>query len=741
LAVAALFLLHAHRYAGFLSDDALISLRYARRLVEGHGLSWTGHERVEGYTDLGWILLTAAGRRLGFDYIDVALALDRVGVVVALAMAGWSARVGCWSAPRLVLGGGLLAATVPLAVWANGALEHGFIAGVLTIAIYRLQRAVVTDGAGRAIPVGVSLALLALLRADGVILIVLALGGAALVALARRDRLLTAWLARAAAFPAAAIVAQSLFRRIYYRQWLPQTALVKVSLNAGRLRLGLEHLRHGHLAAIVLWIVAIAATARLAWRRQLSHLVIPWSVAVGWSLYLGAVGGDIFPGWRQLLLALVPVGLIAAELGEEIPRRLVVLVVPVTVGLAVLHLNLQLRDGENRRAAHELWEWDGLSVGPLLKQAFGDAQPLLAVDAAGALPYWSHLPSLDMLGLNDRYIAQHPPAEFGHGAIGHELGDGAYVLRRAPDLIAFMNAAGAHEPGFLSGRQLMAMPEFHERYTWMRVQGTGGNRAFGEIWVRRDGRVGVKMTADRIEVPGYLFTGQLSAATARLDAHGALSADLLASVPGVLPALSIGAGRWKIDAAADGQIVLGLRCSGRSVLAVPAGRELLIDLDHPTALEVAAAPPLGEAPASLAQVTFTRTEVAAPRVTCPDAGHRLAGTLSMLSAPKPVGFAWDHPANVLLGPEGLAVRVDRASRVRAIDLSVDENDTYRIEIFRRGVSVWRTEVAPHRERGGLAVHRIDLPTPLDVAVGDEIVVTPLDGDGFYSLGHLRFADE
>ncbi len=34
-------LFHARRYMPFLSDDALISLRYAQRLVQGHGLTWT----------------------------------------------------------------------------------------------------------------------------------------------------------------------------------------------------------------------------------------------------------------------------------------------------------------------------------------------------------------------------------------------------------------------------------------------------------------------------------------------------------------------------------------------------------------------------------------------------------------------------------------------------------------------------------------------------------------------------
>ena len=43
-----------------LFDDALISMRYARNLVEGHGLVWNpGGPPVEGYTNLLWTLWMA----------------------------------------------------------------------------------------------------------------------------------------------------------------------------------------------------------------------------------------------------------------------------------------------------------------------------------------------------------------------------------------------------------------------------------------------------------------------------------------------------------------------------------------------------------------------------------------------------------------------------------------------------------------------------------------------------------
>ena len=50
---------HASYYYPFISDDSLISLRYAQRLVEGKGLTWTAGHPVEGYSNLLWVLLNA----------------------------------------------------------------------------------------------------------------------------------------------------------------------------------------------------------------------------------------------------------------------------------------------------------------------------------------------------------------------------------------------------------------------------------------------------------------------------------------------------------------------------------------------------------------------------------------------------------------------------------------------------------------------------------------------------------
>src|SRR5690606_41903524 len=63
LASGCLAFLAAHFYP-FLSDDALISLRYAERFIQGRGLTWDDYEKVEGYTNLLWVLLCSIPMKL-----------------------------------------------------------------------------------------------------------------------------------------------------------------------------------------------------------------------------------------------------------------------------------------------------------------------------------------------------------------------------------------------------------------------------------------------------------------------------------------------------------------------------------------------------------------------------------------------------------------------------------------------------------------------------------------------------
>src|SRR5262245_5079445 len=80
-----LLIVHAAAY-WFLTDDAFISFRYARNFSAGAGLVFNpGFERVEGYSNFLWVLILAAGNRLGWAPHEAANWLS-AGVHVMLWM-------------------------------------------------------------------------------------------------------------------------------------------------------------------------------------------------------------------------------------------------------------------------------------------------------------------------------------------------------------------------------------------------------------------------------------------------------------------------------------------------------------------------------------------------------------------------------------------------------------------------------------------------------------------------------
>src|SRR5690606_13494303 len=362
-----------------------------------------------------------------------------------------------WEGGRAWFGSLFLGSLVPLSVWAVGGLEQGFMAGVLVVGLVLLDRARHrSKGRNRAFLVAaIPWAVLVLCRADGAVLVAALVAG---LCLSSRFQLRTLRDLALLLGPAvAAWSAQMLFRIWYYGDFIPNTARVKVALNEARLHVGLEHVKAG-LTPLLPTFGLILLLLILTAGRRVYRVVPALTVFAGWTAYVVFVGGDIFPGWRQLLLGLVPLGFVLATLGQRALVRQQVHPLFWSLLLLVVfgrQLSMQMNNSENERAKRERWEWEGLSVGPVLKKAFADKEPLMAVDAAGALPYWTGFPSLDLLGLNDRYLAMNPPEWHGKDkSIGHDLGDPDYFLRRKPDFFAFCNAGGAERPCFRASKIL-----------------------------------------------------------------------------------------------------------------------------------------------------------------------------------------------------------------------------------------------------------------------------------------------
>ena len=123
--------------AAFVTDDALITLRYARHLVEGYGIVWNpGEGRVEGYSNFLHLLIGAAAIGVDAPPLIVLRWLNRIAVL-ALVFATWLWALRVCRQPALAAGAALLMGLhAPLAFWASSGLETALYALCVTLGLY-----------------------------------------------------------------------------------------------------------------------------------------------------------------------------------------------------------------------------------------------------------------------------------------------------------------------------------------------------------------------------------------------------------------------------------------------------------------------------------------------------------------------------------------------------------------------------------------------------------------------------
>ncbi len=556
------FALQLYHFSPFITDDAYISLRYSQRLLHGKGLTWNSmRPTVEGYTNLLWVLLCAGLGAVGMRLDTAAQSLGIVSTVAAITAVAaqayrdypvklrfLSALIGCLA----------LALSAPVAVWSLGGLEQPLLAALLAWAAYYGVRwtAVPKGNARDANAMGILLALAVLTRADAALFTALFYAGAVLADGVRPSTMIVR--ARMLRWPVAAFLGQEIFRRTYYGEWVPNTAYVKVAFTMHRLRTGLKYDLLGVRSEFIFMALVLVGCAAL-WiagkRRQVIFLVTP---AIGWLVYIFLVGGDIFPSYRHFVPAMALMGLLIPGCG------LLTLAAPFRFSrarVAVFLLLTGLVLTSDLSAPRETWEQEGRSIGLFLRQAFGAKHPLLSSDAAGVVPFYAEMEAIDPLGLNDYHIARHPITDRGLGWVGHELGDGKYILDHKPDLMLLSNFAG--EPFFPADQQLLADPRFRTHYQRIVLDVAPPHPIHAVVYIRRvDGPLGVQVfgdpvSGDRESVPAYLATATDTNAVRLRD--GQVGLVIAPHGMAQFAAIPLSAGQWKVTLLGQGAALLALQ--------------------------------------------------------------------------------------------------------------------------------------------------------------------------------------
>ncbi len=305
-------------------DDAFISFRYAQNLIDGHGLVYNAGERVEGYTNLLWTLLLAAGIAAGQHPIAVGSWLGiacYVGLALTLARTCWR-RARAHGLSFLPLAAGAVLVSPDFHEWATGGLETSLFSWLATSALVASRAAAGSRRA--ALGAGALLSLLLLTRPDGLLF---ALAAAAALCVWPPRGATASGARRGAglllALPALTLALLVVWKLAYYGELLPTAFHSKSVLRPwyaqGLVYLGLYFAKNWVLALALVGAVALG----LARRRPLSDVDRDGAAYVAsaalFLVYVAHVGGDFM--FARRVLPAVPLLLLAVE-GELVQLSL-----------------------------------------------------------------------------------------------------------------------------------------------------------------------------------------------------------------------------------------------------------------------------------------------------------------------------------------------------------------------------------------------------------------------------------
>ncbi|MGB9691353.1 MAG: hypothetical protein ACPL7D_04215 [Candidatus Sumerlaeaceae bacterium] len=420
------FVVQGERYF-CLMDDAMVSMRYARNLALGYGWVWNpGEPPVEGYTNPLWCLVMALVHFAPIPQSKTSLVVQLLGELCLLV----NMIIVFAIARRLLLLPFALACTTlvafyfPLNNWALQGMDVAPLTPLISLTSLSLLRGLESRNF-RAVcfaPTSVAMAL----RPDGVVPHATAAILATRIWPKQRARILLA------AVLLFFVVAGgwTVFRRLYYGDWLPNTYYLKMTGFPPLLRATRGAFQAAKFwgilllpfvgAFVILWRVTLPALRDL-WRHHRDQLLIVGAFVVMQTAYSIYVGGDAWEGVTganrfiapAMPLAFVLLTALIASTYQRATHRwrsgiVALLVFAFAVWGNCFYGVTSLRQAfllapppyrEDNQRNVELARWLAKITTP---------QARVAIDYAGTAPYFLERNMIDLLGKSDWHVARLP---------------------------------------------------------------------------------------------------------------------------------------------------------------------------------------------------------------------------------------------------------------------------------------------------------------------------------------------
>jgi arabinofuranosyltransferase len=428
-------------------DDAYITFRYARHLIEGLGPRWnrTGAP-VEGFSSPLHLLLVALLGKTGMRLIDAARFVGFTSHLILVVFV-WRFVAKAQSQFAGLVAGALIAASWPILAWDLGGLDEVLFAAASTIAVLVTLHYIETGERRDLTLGGLLLGVAVFVRPDGALFATVALGSCLFLGRTSLKQRLS-HVALAACFAAMVVLPWEIFRLAYYHAALPNTFYAKVyGIPLGwRIGTGLSYWReYGRNPPYLPILTFVVAVAVLLKRRAVGFDIGLWACILTYSIYIVTNGGDHMMAFR-FMIPIIPLMAISIARGLDQLGALDTPRLEAAVSLTFFLVSLyQIVPTVENPSEPDI----SGTVGMVEANYMNSHWPLgstVGVNTAGTTGYYAdQFNFIDMLGLNDREIARRNPNPMYPTSvrkIGHMKGDGASVLARRPDFIIAALPAG-----------------------------------------------------------------------------------------------------------------------------------------------------------------------------------------------------------------------------------------------------------------------------------------------------------
>lgn len=408
--IIVLFLFHTFCLSKYTVDDAYISFRYAENAAKGHGFVFNPGEKVEGYTDFLWVVLLMGLHWLGANTVLAAKILGTVCGIIILIFVTRFVRIYLDMAVGWALVVPLfLAMNRPFASWAVFGLETLLVTLFLVLGTGFLITGWRTGNGFKLSGIFYSLACMT--RPDAALIVVVAGIFFIIQGIPANKKIFSRNLIHWCLIFIVIYGIYFTWRSTYYGDLLPNTFYLKFSPE-NKIPAGLVYLKDWirSMGYIPLFFVIIGLLKR-SYRFEKCVLLCMVICHLG---YVVNAGGDWMRPFRFIVPVLPFTGILvicgletAAEWISGLfkpssppVKWAIILITAIILFLPSPRIH-NIKYSDSWTMEHE----DQIAFSGRWLKNNSNPEDLLACTNLGRIPYYSELPTLDLGGLADVYIA------------------------------------------------------------------------------------------------------------------------------------------------------------------------------------------------------------------------------------------------------------------------------------------------------------------------------------------------